>query len=165
MQSAWAGPEWHVGIQPALAADFPDEARLSFDGSLDADLLFGRDRSGTVGYGPALELGTWAFSEVRLLPMARVVVPVGEIDVGCSIGPRLRVTDGFGTGVAGRLFIGYRAYNYGGTYGTGFGLFAGAEDAEPRAATAWTIGLHLDAMWAALPVIALASWVRGAPDD
>jgi hypothetical protein len=77
----------------------------------------------------------------------------------------LRVTDGFGTGAAGRLFIGYRAYNYGGSYGTGFGLFAGVEGAEPGAATAWTLGLHLDAMWAALPVIALASWVRGAPDD
>jgi hypothetical protein len=166
LPSAWAGPEWHAGIQPALAVDFERDApRWAFDGSLDADLLFGRERAGTFGYGPALEVGTWAFSDVRVAPLGRIVVPIGDLDLGCSLGPRVRVFDGTELGVVGRAFLGYRAFNYSGPYGAGFGLYGGIDRGLHNARTTWTLGLHIDAMWASLPFVVLASWVRGSPDD
>jgi hypothetical protein len=164
-QPARASPEWHAGIQPALALDFEHDARWAFDASADVDVLFGRERAGTVGYGPAVEFGTWAFRDLRLVPMARLLVPVGDLDLAASAGPRLRFTDERGVGMAGRVSLGYRAFNHTGAYGTAFALFGGVDQRLDAPSATWSLGIHFDAMWASLPFVALASWVRGDPDD
>lgn len=160
--TALASPEWHAGLQPALSFDVDrGPARFAFAPSLDAEVLFGRTRAGTFGAGPALELGTWAFSDFRVTPMARALIPVGELDLACSAGPQFALDAENRTAIAGRVQLGYRAYNYTGAYGAGFGVFGGVDHALTADSTQWLLGLHFDAMWASLPFIALASWVVG----
>lgn len=164
--SAFGSPEWHVGVQPALALDFPDDARFAFHGSLEADILFGRDRSGAFAFGPSVEVATWAFSDVRTSALGLAVIPIGDLDLGLSVGPQWQYDGESELAVAARAFLGVRAYNHSAAYGTGFGLVAsvdqGVSHFEHRA---FMLGLHIDGMWTALPFMAAVSWFRGSDAD
>jgi hypothetical protein len=133
-------------------------------GSLQVDLLFGREKSGEAAFGPALELGTWAFDDVRTSGLAELVLPLGSLDLGLALGPGWRFHDEGGVMVAARANLGYRAFNYSGSYGTGFGIFAGVDQPIPHDAPTWMLGVHIDGMWTALPFVFLASWIRGNPE-
>lgn len=162
---AAARPEWHVGIQPALGLEHANgEWRPAFLPSLEADLLWGRDGSGQLALGPALELGTWAFDDLRAAALGEVLLPTGDLDLGLALGPSWRVTDHPGPALAGRVTLGYRPFNYSGAYATGFGVFAGADQPLSKDPATWMLGVHVDGMWTALPFVLLASWIRGNPE-
>lgn len=162
---AFAKPEWHVGLQPALGLDAPGgDLRASFLPSASVDLTFGRERAGDLGWGPAVEVGSRAFSDLRATILGQLVAPVGPLDLVVGAGPQWQSGSPGGAAVAGRLDLGYRAFNHTGAYGTGFGVVAGLDQPLDDHPTTWLVGLHIDAMWASLPFVALASWIRGAPE-
>jgi hypothetical protein len=157
-RSGAAKPELHVGVTPALALTLQDgTSSFAFHGALSTDLLLLRERPGEFGVGPMLELATLAFDDVRPSALALGVVPLGPLDLGVALGPSW--FSGQGPGAAARGFLGYRIFNYGGTYGTAIGLAVGADRSFENGATTWNCGVHLDGMWLSLPLIALASWI------
>jgi hypothetical protein len=163
--SAAAEPQWHVGLQPALALDTElGELRPAFQPSAEFDVTWGRERSGDVGVGAGFEVGTWAFQDLRLAPMGHVLLPTGPLDLVVAAGPAWRVGPDSGPGVSGRLALGYRPFNYSGAYQTGFAVFAGIDEPLPADSPKWIVGAHLDGMWTALPFIILVSWLRGNPE-
>jgi hypothetical protein len=160
-----ARPEWHVGLQPALALDAPHgELRPAFLPSATLDFTFGRERAGQVGWGPLVELGSWAFNDVRATALGQLIAPLDALDLGVAAGPQWQFGSPGGAAIAGRAFFGYRAFNHTSPYGTGFGVFAGLDLPLHQAPPTGLVGLHLDGMWASLPFLALASWIRGAPE-
>jgi hypothetical protein len=163
---AGADTEWHVGIQPALALDAPESGlRPAFAPSATVDLSFGRDRAGQVAWGPRLEIGSWAFRDLRTSAFGHVMLPLGPLDVDLAAGPQWQLGRGAGAAAAARLFLGYRAFNHSGSYGTGFGFFGGLDATLGDTPTTFLLGLHLDGMWSSIPILALVSWIRGAPDE
>jgi hypothetical protein len=98
--------------------------------------------------------------------MGLAVIPLGDLDLGLSLGPQWQYAEETSVAAAARLFLGFRAYNHSAAYGTGFGLVAsvdqGVTDSENRVLM---FGLHIDGMWTALPFMAAVSLFRGSDDD
>lgn len=158
---AGAEPQWHLALRPALGIDGPpDERRYAFWASAHGDLMFGRTRSSQFAIGPAAELGSQALSDLRPALLAQVLVPLGTLDATLAAGPQWRLPGDHPLALAGRVFLGYRAYNFSAPYGLGAGVFVGLDQPLVEAPATWTAGLHLDLMLLSLPFIAGASWLR-----
>lgn len=157
--------QWHVGVLPGLGLEANGSTRFGFSGALSGDVLFGQKRTGQWGFGPAVEIGTFAFDDLRLSSTLAVQLPTDPIQLGLSLGPQLQsVTDALNPAVAARAFLGYRSYNHTGSYATAFGLGAGLDQRlDGNNGSVWSVSLHLDGMWLSLPFVALASWLRGSP--
>jgi hypothetical protein len=138
-----------------------------FYGALRGDVLFGRSRDSDLGVGPAVELGTAAFSDVRLTLGPTVFLPIGDV-LGLAATPALlaRRDDGVTSlGASGRLFAGIRAMNHYGEYSMAGGLVLGFDrDLGDSGETAVVIAAHVDGLVLAVPVMLLVSWLRGPPD-
>ncbi len=166
--SAAADPEWSTGIAAGAAATGDRRAweRTAFWGAVHADVILGRTSRRAVGIGPSLELGTVAFSDVRLLGGPTVLIPLGEL-LAASITPAgyLRSSSmGALGGVSARTFFGVRAYGYDG-YAVAGGIVLGFDqDVGASREHAIVLAAQVDGLLLALPALLLFEWLRGSRD-
>ncbi len=160
---SWAAPQVNAGWIPGVCALLgADPAKACFELSGHADVMFGRSSARDLGFGPSLEVGTVAFDDVRLRLGPQLQLPAGDLSVVLTPSGYWRFAADTGGGIAGRAFVGFRSYNYGGEYVVAFGVVGGGDYGlgELRERNLM-IGLHLDGMWSAIPFLALASWLSG----
>jgi hypothetical protein len=123
--------------------------------------MFARSSARDVGWGPALEVGTVAFDDLRFRFGPQVQLPFDDLSVVLTPSGYLRIAHRGGSGVAARAFVGTRSYNYGGNYAAAFGVVGGVDWAlAGHRERNVMVGLHIDGMWSAIPLIALVSWLR-----
>jgi hypothetical protein len=138
----------------------------SFYGAVRGDALFFRTNRHALGFGPALEVGTSGFSDVRLLGSAELLAPLGEF-LAISVAPGAMVrssSEGAVPGLSGRAFFGIRAYGYT-DYSLNGGLVFGFDhDLGGPREHALVIGAQLDGLILALPVLFLVSLFHGSGD-
>jgi hypothetical protein len=163
---ASADPQWNSGLVLGAAGDGTDRfwGDTQFYGALRGDLLLGRTGPRTVGFGPALEIGTLGFSDARFLLNATAVVPLGDLFV-LQGGPGAYARLGsFGAvpGLSGRVLLGAKAYNDYGAYAMTGGLVLGYDhDLGHTRAHAVVVALQVDGLLLAIPALALFEWLRG----
>lgn len=162
-QRTWAEPQANVGLLPGMCLRTGDEAGpacLAFE--VQGDVMLGRESASDVGWGPALAVGTYGGDDVRLRTSAGVQLPLEPLQFVVTPGPYLRAAETLEFGAGVRLFVGSRSYNHTGNYIAVFGLVAGVDiglgDNRERS---FVLAAHLDGMWLSLPLVALASWLRG----
>lgn len=151
----------------AGAAGVGDESAwpaTRFFGGLRADLLLGRSSPHDVGLGPALELSTVGFSDLRVGAGPVVLLPMGDL-LAFELGPGafVRAHSGGATGgISGRGFLGVRTYNLTSGYSLGGGLLVGI-DQELAAARehAIVVAAQVDGLVLALPALLLFEWLAG----
>jgi hypothetical protein len=164
-----AEPQWGTGIEAGVAG--PSATTLwgntKFFGAARVDVLFGRASNRDMGIGPALEIGTVAFSDLRPLVGATALVPLGEV-LAVAVTPGAYARLGAGPtvpGLAGRVFFGTRPYNYGSRYSLSGGIVLGVDqDLGGDREHACVIAAQVDGLLLALPALLLVGWLRGAPD-
>lgn len=167
-RTACAEPEWGSSIILGAAGIGAKSAweETRFYGALRGEALFLRQNRRSIGLGPAVEIGTAGFSDVRALGSAVVLFPIGEfLAVSVAPGGFIRSSDqGAVGGVSGRAFFGMHAYGYG-DYALNGGLVLGYDrDLGGPKENAIVIGAQIDGLILALPVVLLVSWIRGSPD-
>jgi len=151
---AAAAPQVNVGVAPGI--DWRPATKVAFDGSVAADVLFGRSGDATFGLGPRLELGTRAFDDLRLGGGLSLQLPTDPIAVVGSVQGLLQSNGGeFHPGVGARCFVGLRPYNHYGVYSAALGLSVGADHVFGADLTSVVAAIHVDGMWLALPFIFL----------
>ncbi len=160
--AGWARPQANVGVLPGVCGAFQESAGpVCFHGAVSADVMFGRDSARSWGIGPALQLATAGFDDVRLHVGGSLQVPLADLQLVVSPLPYYRFAPDAEFGAGLRAFIGSRSYNYTADYVAAFGLEAGLDwgfgAARERQVV---IAAHLDGMWMAVPIIALVSWLR-----
>jgi hypothetical protein len=123
-------------------------------------VLFLRKRSGDVGLGPALRLGSAGFDDLRLDAGLSLLLPVFEaFPLELQAGPHLRNLDE--PGIYGSLFFGIRSFNHYGNYEMSGGLALVAERTFVTGTpSALWIAARLDAAWLAMPFIFLYTAAR-----
>jgi hypothetical protein len=164
--SAAAAPQANIGLLPGLCARARTaNSEACFSGALHADVMFGRERANSLGYGPWMQVGTAGFEDLRLYAGGAVQLPVAPVQLVLSGAPYHRIGEVSEPGLGARLFVGSRSYNYGGSYIAVFGLTGGIDwgfgDLKERNVL---VAAHLDGMWLAIPVMVLVSWIRGPSD-
>jgi hypothetical protein len=151
---ASAAPQVNVGITPGL--NWRPGAKLAFDGSISADVLFGRSSDLSYGIGPRVEIGTRAFDDLRTAAGLTTLIPLDPLVASLTLHGLLQTNAGRSEpGVGGRLFFGVRPYNYYGWYSAGLGLTFGVDQVLVTDTTNVTLGLQLDGMWLSLPLLFL----------
>lgn len=165
---ASAEPEWSSSLIAGVAGIGTNSAweRTRFYGALRGEALFMRANRKNFGIGPALEIGTAGFSDVRFLGSAVFLAPVGEfLAVSVAPGGYVRSSDqGAVGGVSGRAFFGMHAYGYS-SYALNGGLVVGFDrDLGGPAENAIVIGAQVDGLILALPVLLLVAWLHGSSD-
>jgi hypothetical protein len=89
------------------------------------DVLFLRERAGTMALGPYVDVATAAFDTFESGGGIEWLVPAGDTAFILSAGGFARTSRfGWEPGAAGTLFWGSRSFNYHSTYSLGAGLFA-----------------------------------------
>ncbi|HEX4334943.1 MAG TPA: hypothetical protein VH062_03455 [Polyangiaceae bacterium] len=163
--SASAEPEWSSSIIPgAIIHGAGSSWNTSFYGAVRGDALFFRTNRHAFGFGPALEVGTSGFSDVRLLGSAEFLAPIGEF-LAVSVAPGVTVRSssvGAVPGLSGRAFFGMRAYGYT-DYSLNAGLVLGFDhDLGGPREHAIVVGAQIDGLVLALPVLFLVSLFHGS---
>ncbi len=157
---AAAEPQLNVGVLPGLCLELSEPSDACFALAVRGDVMYGRQGIGDHGVGPALELGTMSFDDIRLAPGVSVQVPLGALQLVLSPGGFVRAADRWDVGPNLRAFIGSRSFNHSGSYVAAFGLSAGVDwGLRDVAERRFVIAAHLDGMWLALPWMALISWL------
>lgn len=135
----------------------------SFYGSLYADVLFARESVRDFGIGPFASLSTVGFQDARGSLGATFLIPYPE-DYPLALSAGAYAKSGapdVGLGVTGQLFWGLRSYNYHSNYEISAGLFAGLDyDVAGTEGHAVIVGVHLDNVLIALPLIIAVNWLR-----
>jgi hypothetical protein len=93
-----------------------------------------------------------------------LLLPLGEVwTTVLSAGPLVQMEESeWEPGVAGWGFIGRRPFNYHGRYAMAWGFVAGYERGfGGRSASTLTIGVQLDGLVVALPVLFVVDAIRG----
>lgn len=147
-------PQLNVGVAPGI--DWRPDSKIAFDGSVAADVLFGRTGDSSFGAGPRVELGTRAFDDLRLSAGLSAQLPTDPIAVVASLQGLLQTNAGsFDPGVGARCFVGLRPYNHYGFYSAALGLSLGADHVFGADVTSVVIAAHVDGMWLSLPFLYL----------
>jgi len=165
--TALADPQWDVGLTSGVAGRGRPGSFWSdtaYYGSIRGDLIFGRSSEHDVGVGPALEIATTDFDDLRLLGGATAVLPLGDL-FAVSATPSAYVRahdDTTSAGVSGRLFLGFKSYNYESAYAMGAGLLLGYDqDLGGSKEHAAIVAVQLDALIVALPFALVYQLIRG----
>lgn len=165
--TALADPQWDVGLTSGVAGRGRPGSFWSdtaYYGSIRGDLIFGRSSEHDVGVGPALEIATTDFDDLRLLGGATAVLPLGDL-FAVSATPSAYVRahdDTTSAGVSGRLFLGFKSYNYESAYAMGAGLLLGFDqDLGGSKEHAAVVAVQLDALIVALPFALVYQLIRG----
>jgi hypothetical protein len=166
-KSALADPQWDVGLTSGVAGlGRPGSfwSNTAYYGSIRGNLIFGRSSEHDVGVGPALEVATTNFDDLRLLGGATAVLPLGDL-FAVSATPSVYVRahdDTTSPGVSGRLFLGFKSYNYESAYAMGAGLLLGFDqDLGGSKEHAAVVAVQLDALIVALPFALVYQLIRG----
>jgi hypothetical protein len=126
--AAYAEPQVSAGATTGAAltdlrAD--NGPRLAYHLGARADVLFLRERAGTMALGPYVDVATHAFDTFEAGGGLSWLVPAGETAFILSGGAFARTSRfGWEPGAAATLFWGSRSFNYHGVYSIGLGLFA-----------------------------------------
>ncbi|HVU04011.1 MAG TPA: hypothetical protein VHE30_19765 [Polyangiaceae bacterium] len=166
--TAAASPEFGSGIALGVAGtgDAVRWSRTKFYGALRGEALFGPAEPSALRLGPAFELGTTGFSDLRTGAGATLLVPLDDVlALGVTPGAYVRTGDGPLAGLSGRLFFGVHPYNRVGAYGLSAGLLAGIDrdlGSSPRSSI--VVAAQVDGLALALPFVLLAEWIRGPRD-
>ncbi len=155
-----ASPQLNTGVIPGVSADLAEPSGAELWLSLRGDVMFGRASVNDIGYGPAVELSTASFDDVRASVGGSLQLPLAPLQLVVSGAPYIRLGPRGDVGASSRVFIGSRSYNHSGSYVAAFGLSAGfdagfGEASERR----MLLAAHLDGMWLALPWVMLISWL------
>jgi hypothetical protein len=154
-QTAKARPQGHVAVRGAVCgvgADGRPWEETRFCSALVGDLLFFRERSRGVGFGPYLELGSAGFWDARFGGGGSLLLPVSEVfPLVVSVGiydHELRTAS-----LGATVFWGARSYNYTSSYNWALGVYASAyRDWEGRD-TLISMGVEVDGFFIAAPFI------------
>ena len=163
-----AEPEWNAAARTSLCglgAQGQVWRSTAFCGDLRADLLFGRDRNADFALGPYATIGTAKFSDVRFGAGLSLLLPTfsGDFPIVLSAGGLSR--NGRDARLGGEAFFGLRSHNFHGAYAMASGFVLGGDRALDNGhANTVYIGLQVDGLWIALPVILGYEWLRGTPD-
>ncbi|HVW28328.1 MAG TPA: hypothetical protein VHC69_23355 [Polyangiaceae bacterium] len=165
--TAVAQPEWSSAFVAGAVVHGPGSTwNADFYGSVRGDALFFRTSRHSLGFGPALEIGTAGFSDARFLGSAELLAPIGEfLAVTVAPGATVRTSStGAVPGLSGRAFFGMRAYGYT-DYALNAGLVLGYDQdiGGPRE-HAIVIGAQIDGLVLALPVLFFVSLFHGSSD-
>jgi hypothetical protein len=158
---ARAEPQFNLALLPgvALASDRP---RVAFSGRAHADVILGRTSSSSWGLGPALDVGTFAFRDLRLMPALSLQLPTDPVSVVLSLGPLWRFTPASDLGASFHVFVGSRAYNHFSHYSPALGLDLSLEALRgPTPNYFAALTAHVDLEWLSLPFVIAVSWLRG----
>jgi hypothetical protein len=149
-----AAPQLNVGVAPGV--DWRPDSKVAFDGSVAADVMFGRTGDASFGLGPRLELGTRAFDDLRLGAGLSAQLPTDPVAVVGTLQGLLQTNDGsLDPGIGARCFVGLRPYNHYGFYSAAIGLSLGADHVFGADATSVVAAVHIDGMWLSLPFLFL----------
>jgi hypothetical protein len=162
-----ADTEWNTGLIGGVCG--VGEKSAIWDRSraclgVRGDLLHGRDAPGEIAGGGFLGVTTAGFRDVTFEGGGAVLLPMGQVWTSVvSAGPMIRLRDAnWEPGVAGWAFIGRRPFNYHGSYAMAWGFVAGYERGlGARGTSALTLGVQLDGLVLALPVMFTVDAVRG----
>lgn len=165
--TAAAQPEWSSAFVAGAVVHGPGSTwNTDFYGAVRGDALFFRTSRHSLGFGPALEIGTAGFSDARFLGSAELLAPIGEfLAVTVAPGATVRTSSaGAVPGVSGRAFFGMRAYGYT-DYALNAGLVLGYDQdiGGPRE-HAVVVGAQIDGLVLALPVLFFVSLFHGSSD-
>jgi hypothetical protein len=156
---AHAEPQVSAGVTTGAAltdlrAD--NGPRLAYHLGARADVLFLRERAGTMALGPYVDVATAAFDTFEAGGGLSWLIPAGETAFILSGGAFARTSRfGWEPGAATTLFWGSRSFNYHGIYNIGLGLFAQGRyglAGDGRQADA-ILGAQIDFEYLALPFI------------
>jgi hypothetical protein len=165
-RTAWADPEWNVAAQGSICrlAARNTDSTLAFCGQLRGDLMLGRDRNDSAGWGPYLSLGTARFSDARLATGLSLLLPTAGGDFPVVVSGGLLSRDLSDIRAATNIFWGLRSHNFHGNYAMASGLVLGGDigTGAGRPSTLYA-GLQIDGLWLLLPFIFGYEWLRGSP--
>jgi hypothetical protein len=158
---AHAAPQFNLALIPGVAFS-PDKPRVAFSGRLHSDVILGRTSSGSLGAGPALDVGSFAFSDLRVAPALSVQLPTDPVSLVLTLGPLCRFEPQPSMGGSFRLFIGARAYNHFSSYSPALGVDLSLEATRgPSPHYFAAASAHVDLEWLSLPALIAISWLRG----
>jgi hypothetical protein len=170
---ARAEPQGTAGVTVGLAGAGFDRAlwdKTLFHLGVRGDVLFGRSKTTDFGIGPYAEVLTHGFDQIQLGGGVSGLIPVLDpFPIVLSAGAYGRRGDdrfGFEPGVTGQLFWGSRSYNFHGSYVMSVGFLGQARvGLGPSRETSFVLSAQLDVMALALPVVFLASVIRGGSSE
>ncbi len=164
---ARAESEWNSGLLGGVCGLGEDgamweESRACFGAR--GDVLWGRQRPAAPGGGLFFSTTTARFRDLRWSGGGAALVPLGPSwSTLFSAGPLLQLRDGsWEPGLAGWAFVGTRGFNYHGRYAMAWGLLFGYERGlGDSAGSTVTMGLQLDGLVLAVPVLFAVDAIRG----
>lgn len=147
----------------ALDRQFWDET--VFHLGVRSDVLFGRSKVSSFGFGPYAEVATHAFDELQFGGGGAALLPVIDgLPIVLSAGAYGRYAPAFGLepGVAGSFFWGFRSYNHHDPYNMAGGLLAQFRyGLGASGETSIVISAQLDVVALSLPAQLLINALRG----
>lgn len=161
---ASAEPQVAVGLTGGYAQHrLKDDADGAGHLGLHGDLLLFRKRTSDGAFGPYAEALTVAFSDLQVGAGATFLVPGSStFSLALSAGGYARLSElGARPGAAGRIFFGFRGYNFDRVYGMANGLFVQGRMGigETRQAEV-LFGLQVDLAVLGLPFLLLYGSLR-----
>ncbi|MEO7328084.1 MAG: hypothetical protein ABI193_05875 [Minicystis sp.] len=170
---ARAEPQGTAGITLGLAGAGLDHQvwdKTLFHLGVRGDILFGREKGTDFGIGPYAEILTHGFDQIQLGAGVSGLLPVIDpFPIVLSVGVYGRRGDdpfGFEPGVTGQLFWGSRSYNFHGSYVMAVGFLGEARiGLGPSKETSFVLSAQLDVVALSLPVVFLASVIRGGSSE
>lgn len=142
-----------------------------FDWTLRWDALFGPDRADAFRAGPILTLRTSDFSEGQAALGGEVLLPVLSgfpLALHAGAGARTDWRGNYNPLVLVGAAFGYRAYNYGDSYGYSFNLYADTFfDPSRPSEVSFVAGVELDLVFlVAIPAAFIWNWAtEGDPEE
>jgi hypothetical protein len=155
-----------IALGVAGTGDSVAWSHTKFFGALRGEALFGAASPRAVRLGPALELGTVGFSDLRVTAGPTLMVPLDEIlAISLTPGAYVRTNDGATFGLSSRVFFGVHPWNRVGSYAMSGGLLVGLDrDLGESRENAFVVAAQVDGMLLVLPAILLFEWIRGPRD-
>lgn len=166
---ARGAPEWNAGVVAGVAGTSSGDALwdgTAFHGAVRGDVLWGRRRWSSLGFGPSAEIGTVAFGDARFHLGATALLPIGSLlSVLVTPAAYARTADSATFGASGRVLVGFRSLNHYGSYAMTGGLVLGIDqDLSAGTERAVVIGAQIDGALLALPILFLVQSIRGTPE-
>ncbi len=167
--AARAEPQANAGLTIGGAAagndgEFWDHAE--FHMGLRGDVMFGRGRPGHYGFGPFVEVGTFALDELQFGGGATLLLPVDStLPLVASVGGFGRIADddfGLEPGLSAALFWGTRSFNFHANYVMSAGLLVGFRQSLGESKkSSLMLAAQLDLAVLGLPLVMLINLMRG----
>jgi hypothetical protein len=134
---------------------------FAFESGLRGDVIFLRERGSDIGLGPYVDVMSAALATAEPGGGASLLVPIGDVATVLSAGGFYRFGRGDGPGVAVRLFVGWRGFNFHSLYALAPGVFVeGRFGLGDTKQSDLVLATPIDLEYLALPVIYTYEWLR-----